>query len=30
MKMRQWTDYYESKPRRHVLNVISLEFSDTS
>jgi hypothetical protein len=30
MKMRHWTEYYESRPRRKVLNVISLEFSDTS
>ena len=30
MKMREWTDYYEAKPpRRHILNVISLEFSET-
>eukprot|EP00731_Ephydatia_muelleri_P000114 Em0001g114a len=29
MKMMEWTEYYTSKPRRKVLNVISLEFSDT-
>ena len=30
MRMREWTDYYESKkPRDKVLNVISLEFSGT-
>ena len=29
MKMREWTEYYESHPRRKILNVISLEFSET-
>ena len=30
MKMREWTDYYEdTKARRKVLNVISLEFTGT-
>ncbi|XP_065909719.1 lysine-specific demethylase 7B-like [Dysidea avara] len=30
MKMREWTEYYEViRPRKKVLNVISLEFSDT-
>ena len=30
MRMREWTEYYESqKPRDKVLNVISLEFSRT-
>ena len=29
MKMREWTEYYETKPRTKVLNVISLEFSET-
>lgn len=30
MKMREWTDYYETvPPRRYILNVISLEFSET-
>ena len=31
MKMREWTEYYENTwPRKKVLNVISLEFSNTS
>ena len=31
MTMREWTDYYEQgHSRKKVLNVISLEFSDTS
>ena len=29
MKMREWVQYYESEPRSKILNVISLEFSDT-
>lgn len=30
MKMREWTEYYENqRPRRKILNVISLEFSNT-
>lgn len=30
MRMREWTEYYEVvRPRKKVLNVISLEFSDT-
>ena len=29
MKMREWTEYYENQPRRKILNVISLEFSDS-
>ena len=30
MKMREWTEYYETTgPRKKILNVISLEFSDT-
>ncbi|RDD47211.1 Histone lysine demethylase PHF8 [Trichoplax sp. H2] len=29
MKMREWTEYYNSSDRKRVLNVISLEFSDT-
>ena len=30
MKMREWTEYYENqRPRKKVLNVISLEFTDT-
>ena len=30
MKMREWTEYYEDTiPRKKILNVISLEFSDT-
>ena len=30
MKMREWTEYYESSwPRKKVLNVISLEFTGT-
>lgn len=30
MRMREWTEYYENThPRRKILNVISLEFSDT-
>lgn len=30
MKMREWTEYYNSPVRGKVLNVISLEFSNTS
>ncbi len=30
MTMREWTEYYEVvKPRKKILNVISLEFSRT-
>ena len=30
MKMREWTEYYElTGPRKKILNVISLEVSDT-
>ena len=30
MKMREWTEYYENqRPRKKILNVISLEFSNT-
>ena len=29
MKMREWVQYYEGHPRSKILNVISLEFSDT-
>lgn len=30
MKMREWTEYYEStEPHKKILNVISLEFSNT-
>ncbi len=30
MTMREWTEYYEVvKPRKKILNVISLEFSST-
>ena len=29
MKMREWVQYYEGHPRAKILNVISLEFSDT-
>ena len=29
MVMREWTEYYNSAERQKVLNVISLEFSNT-
>jgi hypothetical protein len=30
MKMREWVEYHNTHPRSKILNVISLEFSDTS
>ena len=30
MKMSDWTKYYSNSDRRKVMNVISLEFSDTA
>lgn len=29
LKMREWVEYHSTHPRKKVINVISLEFSDT-
>ena len=29
MRMREWTEYYVSPTKKKILNVISLEFSNT-
>ena len=29
MRMREWTEYYNSPVKKKILNVISLEFSTT-
>ena len=29
MRMREWTEYYMNSVKRKILNVISLEFSNT-